>query len=207
MSVTRRDAKIVRLLLASNSAARRAMLHAACVNFDLSKPQLDEEKVNADLRESGVGPHALAMALAEAKALSCPGAQDGLVLGCDQTLETCDGEALDKPQTPADAAGQLRRLSGRVHQLHSAAAIVEDGEVVWRAYESVNMQVRGLSDAFIRAYVDEEYESIRWSVGGYLIEGRGVQLFERIEGSHFAVLGLPLLPLLSYLRSRELLPN
>jgi septum formation protein len=129
-----------------------------------------------------------------------------LILGSDQTLERDDGTTLSKPGSREEAFEQLCSLSGRSHRLHSAAAIVEAGETVWSATESVSLSVRPLSDAFLRHYLHLEYEAIRWSVGGYRIEGPGVQLFERIEGSHFAILGMPLLPWLSYLRARGLLP-
>ena len=99
---------------------------------------------------------------------------------------------------------QLRGLSGRIHFLHSAAVVVERGERAWGHTESVVLRVRELSDAFLESYLDREFEAIRWSVGGYRIEGPGVQLFEEIDGSHFAILGLPLLPLLAFLRARGL---
>jgi septum formation protein len=101
----------------------------------------------------------------------------------------------------------LRSLSGRTHRLHSAAAIAERSHIVWRCTETVELDVRPLSDEFLHSYLDAEYEQIRWSVGGYRIEGRGAQLFDRIDGSHFAILGLPLLPLLDYLRERGVMPD
>jgi septum formation protein len=114
---------------------------------------------------------------------------------------------LSKPSSRAEAMEQLRSLSGRTHLLHSAAVVVENGAMRWWHCESVALAMRPLGDTFLQHYLDREYEAIRWSVGGYRIEGPGVQLFERIEGSHFAVLGLPLLPLLAYLRERGALPG
>ena len=181
------------------------MLEAAGVPFEPIDAPLDEEAVKAELRPRGLGAAALAAALAERKALSASAAPKELVLGCDQTLELDDCEMLDKPQSREDAFRQLRRMSGREHRLHSAAAIAVESEVIWSGAETVRLWVRPLSDAFISTYLDREYEEIRWSVGGYRIEGPGVQLFERIEGSHFAILGLPLLPLLGYLRGQGII--
>ena len=114
---------------------------------------------------------------------------------------------LSKPGSRDEAAAQLRRLSGATHQLHSAAVVLEGGARVWGGTESVSLAMRELGEDFLRDYLDAEYEAIRWSVGGYRIEGSGVQLFERIEGSHFAILGLPLLPLLAFLRERRVIAS
>jgi septum formation protein len=192
-----------RLILASTSSARRRMLEAAGVPFEAKAAQIDEEQVKAGL--SDLGAKALADALAERKALSI--GEEALVLGSDQTLERDDGSRLGKPASRENAFAQLQSLSGRTHRLHSAAAIAERGKLVWQYTETVELQVRPLSDEFLHAYLDAEYEQIRWSVGGYRIEGRGAQLFDRIAGSHFAILGLPLLPLLAYLRERRILPS
>jgi len=132
---------------------------------------------------------------------------DDLVIGADQTLELDEGAMLGKPASREEAMSQLLRMSGRRHWLHSAAVALAGGERLWGETESVALTVRPLSDTFIAAYLDAEYESIHWSVGGYRIEGLGAQLFERIEGSHFAVLGLPLLPLLAFLRERGILQS
>jgi septum formation protein len=191
---------MVTLLLASKSAARRAMLEAAGLAFRPVESPLDEDSAKAGL--AGLDAKALAAALAEAKALSAPSGPGDLVLGSDQTLEREDGSRLGKPESREDAFRQLRSLSGKTHRLHSAAAIAEQGRIVWTRVENVALTMRPLSDEFLRTYLDLEYEHIRWSVGGYRIEGPGVQLFDRIEGSHFAILGLPLLPLLAYLRER-----
>ena len=193
----------MRLLLASKSAARRHMLEAAGVPFEAVEAPLDEEE--AKQRFGSLAAPELAMALAQAKAGSVTADASDLALGSDQTLERDDGSMLSKPRSREDALEQLRSLSGRTHRLHSAAAVAEGGRIVWSAMESVALSVRPLSDSFLRGYLDQEYEAIRWSVGGYRIEGPGVQLFERIEGSHFAILGMPLLPLLAYLRERGLI--
>jgi septum formation protein len=112
---------------------------------------------------------------------------------------------LDKPESRAEALDQLRALSGQSHALHSAAAIAEGGRVTWRHVETARLVMRPLSEAFLLSYLDQEYPKVRGSVGAYHIEGRGAQLFDSVEGSHFAVLGLPLLPLLALLRERGFL--
>ncbi|HEV2746794.1 MAG TPA: Maf family protein [Allosphingosinicella sp.] len=197
----------MRLLLASQSPARQQMLQAAGVPFDTVDAGLDEAAAKAALERQGLDALGTAEALAELKALSAAAGEADLVLGSDQTLEREDGGMLSKPGSREEALEQLRSLAGRTHRLHSAAVIAEHGRPVWHEAESVALTVRPLSDAFLRQYLDREYQAIRWSVGGYRIEGLGVQLFDRIEGSHFAVLGLPLLPLLAFLRERGVLAS
>ncbi|MEA3043036.1 MAG: nucleoside triphosphate pyrophosphatase [Sphingomonadales bacterium] len=197
----------MRLLLASQSAARRRMLEAAGVAFDAISAALDEEAAKAGLATAGFPPRDMAEMLAEMKAKSVAAPGDALVIGADQVLELDDGTMLSKPGSREEALAQLRALSGQTHYLHSAAVVVERGERVWGETESVAMDVRPLGEAFLRTYLDVEYEAVRHSVGGYRIEGLGAQLFEEVEGSHFAVLGLPLLPLLAYLRERGLLES
>jgi len=193
----------MRLILASQSAGRRAMLSAAGVPHDAMAAGVDEEAAKASLRAEGLSARDLADALAELKALRLSSRNPGaLVLGCDSTVALEDGTMLDKPGDRAAAADQLRLLSGRVHTLYSAAVIAEGGKPVWRHVDRAKMMVRPLSEAFIQSYLDAEYENIAGCVGGYRIEGPGVQLFSRIEGSQFTIIGLPLLPLLDYLRVR-----
>lgn len=183
------------------------MLEAAGVPFEAVDAAIDEDDVKASLRATGLTAAELALGLAKEKALAAmPGAGD-LVLGSDQTLELDDGGMLDKPASRDELRAQLERLSGRAHKLHSAAVIAKDGAILWTRIETVRMHVRTLGADFLRDYVEREYETVRWSVGGYHAEGRGAQLFERVEGSHFAVLGLPLLPLLDCLRRHGLLPT
>jgi septum formation protein len=181
------------------------MLEAAGVPFETVEAQLDEEAAKGGLWGAGFDARGVAEELAQLKALSAPGGAEDLVLGCDQTLERDDGTLFGKPASREEARGQLQSLRGSTHQLHSAAVVAQGGESVWWGSETVSLTMRPFSDAFLEDYLDREYEQIRWSVGGYRIEGLGAQLFERIEGSHFAVLGLPLLPLLGYLRERGLL--
>lgn len=194
------------IVLASQSASRRALLAAAKVPFEALSPGVDEEAAKEALRADGLDARALADALAELKALKVsrrvPGA---LILGCDQTLSLDDGTQIDKAENRDDAARILRLLSGRVHHLHSAAVIVLNGDAIWRHIERVRMTVRPLSDAFIDAYLDDDWEECRWCVGCYRIEGPGAQLFSKVEGGQFAIQGLPLLPLLDFLRVRGVL--
>jgi len=197
----------MKLLLASKSASRRAMLSAALVPFEAVAAGVDEESAKAALRADGLAARDLADALAELKALRVsqrvPGA---LVLGSDSIVELDDGTMLDKPVSRENAAEHLRRLSGKRHDLVSAAVIAEAGRPVWRVVDRARMHVRTLSNAFIEQYLDAEWPEISGCVGCYRIEGPGAQLFSRIEGSQFTVLGLPLLQVLDYLRVRGVMP-
>ena len=196
----------MRLILASQSAGRRTMLEAAGVPHMAVSPGVDEEMAKASLRH--LPPRDLADALAELKALKLSTREPGaLVLGCDSVVALEDGTILDKAADRAEAAAHLHALSGKRHHLYSAAVIAEGGRAVWRFVDRVTMHVRPLSDAFIQAYLDAEWEQARWCVGVYRLEGPGAQLFARVDGSHFTVIGLPLLPLLDYLRTRGLLAS
>jgi septum formation protein len=196
----------MRLILASQSSGRRAMLAAAGVPFEALAPGVDEDAAKASLAE--LPPRDFADALAELKALRLSTRAPGtLVLGCDSVVALDDGRILDKAADRAQAAEHLRAMSGRRHHLYSAAVIAENGRPVWRFVDRATMHVRPLSDAFIQSYLDAEWEQARWCVGVYRLEGPGVQLFSRIEGSHFTVIGLPLLPLLDYLRTRGVLTS
>jgi septum formation protein len=194
------------LILASQSASRRALLAAAGVPFEAVSPGVDEESAKEALRAEGLDARALADALAELKAIKLSRRAPGdLVLGCDQTLALDDGTMIDKAVDRADAERILRLLSGQTHRLHSAAVIAQGGMPIWRHIERVKMTVRPLSEDFIAAYLDGDWEECRWCVGCYRIEGPGAQLFSKIEGSQFAIQGLPLLPLLDFLRLRGVL--
>lgn len=182
------------------------MLTAAGVPFSAEAAGVDEDAAKASL--AGVSPRDLADALAELKAIKVSGRHPGaLVLGSDSVVALADGTLLDKPTSREDAADHLRRMSGTVHHLWSAAVIAEDGRPVWRHVEAARMHVRALSYSFIEAYLDAEWPAIAGCVGCYRIEGPGVQLFERVEGSHFTVLGMPLVPVLGYLRRRDVIAN
>ena len=181
------------------------MLEAAGIIFETVEAELDEAAAKAGLWGAGFDARGVAEELAQLKALSVEASPGDLVLGSDQTLERDDGTLLGKPASRDEARGQLLSLSGSTHRLHSAAVIAQAGEGIWWGCETVELTMRPLGAAFVEDYLDREYEAIRWSVGGYRIEGPGAQLFERIEGSHFAILGMPLLPLLAYLRERGML--
>lgn len=196
------------LILASQSASRRALLTAAKVPFDAVSPGVDEEAAKEALRADGLDARALADALAELKALRVSRRAPGdLVLGCDQTLSLDTGEMIDKAVDRDDAVRILTMLSGRSHYLHSAAVLVQGGTPVWRHIERVKMTMRTLSPDFIQSYLDQDWDECQWCVGCYRIEGSGAQLFAKIEGSQFAIQGLPLLPLLDFLRIRGFLPT
>lgn len=196
------------LVLASKSAGRRALLEAAGVSFDTMAAGVDEEAAKAGLRVQGLDSRDLADALAELKALKLSTRRPGdLVLGCDSTLALDDGTMFDKAESLAELAEQLRTLSGKTHSLYSAVVAAEAGRPVWRHVERVKMTMRTLSESFIADYLATEGDVLLGCVGGYRIEARGSQLFSRTEGSHFAIIGLPLLPLLDYLRTRGVMPS
>lgn len=186
------------LVLASQSASRRAMLDAAGVAHEAIPARIDERALEAGLE--GAAPDDVALALAKAKALAiCPQAPGRLVLGSD-SLVVVNGRRFDKPASREDAAAHLRFFSGQVMELHSAAALARDGAVVWSHAECARLVVRPLDEAFISAYLDAEWPEVAGCVGVFRIEALGVQLFETIEGSHFTVLGMPLLAVLGALR-------
>lgn len=191
------------IVLASGSASRRAMLAAAGVAFEARAPALDERAVEAGLAAGAApatAPARVALALARAKALAIDVAAGRPVLGSD-SLVVVDGRRFDKPASRAEAAEHLRQFSGRAMQLHSAAALARDGAIVWDHADLAVLHVRVLSDAFIETYLEAEWPAVGDCVGVFRIEGPGVQLFERIEGDHFTVLGMPLLPVLGALRA------
>lgn len=196
------------LVLASQSASRKAMLDAAQIPYEAFPAAVDETAIKQALAAEGQTPRNIADALAEAKALKVSSRIPvALVLGSDQVLAMEDGTIFDKPETPEEAKEHLRAFSGKVHRLHAAAVIAENGRPVWRHISIAKMYVRPLSEAFIDRYVEEEWDRIRWTVGCYEIEGRCSQLFDRIDGDNFTVMGMPLLPVLGYLRTRGLLTS
>ena len=189
-----------RIVLASGSRFRRAMLEAAGVALDVAPAEIDERAVEQTLEGSGATPEDLAQVLAEAKALEVSERQPGrLVLGCDQTL-TLDNELFHKPEDMEDARRHLLKLSGRTHQLSSAAVLARNGTALWRHVGIARLTMRRLEPAFIGRHLARVGPMALNSVGAYQIEGEGVQLFEKIEGDHFTIVGLPLLPLLGELR-------
>ena len=181
------------------------MLAAAGVAFEAQTAGVDEDAAKVAL--SDLSPRDLADALAELKARKVSARlPDVLVIGADSVVALADGTVLDKPRDRDEAARHLTAMSGAVHELWSAAVVAEGGRPVWRHVERARMYVRPLSQGFIDAYLDAEWPAVGECVGCYRIEGRGAQLFDRIDGSQFTVLGLPLLPVLGYLRTRGEMP-
>lgn len=194
------------IILASQSAARRAMLAAAGVAFDALPAHVDEDGVTAALVAEQAPPEHVADALAELKALKISRAYpDALVLGADSIAVTADGVLLAKPETRARAEAQLQSLAGSTHRLVSAAVVAQAGQPLWRAGGVARLTMRTLSDRFIADYLDREGEAVLGCVGCYRIEGLGAQLFSRVDGDQFVIRGLPLLALLGWLRERGIL--
>ena len=186
------------LVLASGSAARRAMLDQVGVEFTVEPADVDEGQLKAEL--AGRGASEVATALAEAKALAVSQGRPGaLVLGSDQILDL-DGALMDKARDLEGARTRLRRLRDRSHALHSAAALARDGQVIWTGVDRADLTMRAWSDDFLERYLAAEGPELLGSVGCYRLEGPGAQLFERVEGDFFTVLGLPLWAVLAELR-------
>jgi septum formation protein len=191
------------LVLASKSAARRALLAAAGLAIEVKPAAIDERAVEA--RAGTAGAEEAAALLAREKAAAVATAiPDRVVVGADQTL-TLGERRLSKAADRPAAREQLRALRGRTHTLHSAVAVVRDGKVVFEHVDAAHLTMREFSDAFLERYLDTVGDAALASVGSYQLEGAGIQLFERVEGDHFTVLGLPLLPLLGHLRQAGLL--
>ena len=191
------------LILASQSRARQALLANAGIAFEAIPAEIDEREIQ---RRSGLAaPGDIAALLAREKAVAVSRQRPGrLVVGADQTL-ALGREIFSKPDGRAQARAQLSALAGGNHELHSAVAVARDGRIMFEAMALARMTMRPLNAAQIDAYLDAAGEAVTGSVGAYQLEGLGVHLFERIEGDHFTILGLPLLPLLAFLRSERLL--
>ena len=195
------------VILASASPVRARLLGDAGVAATVAVSGVDEAPIKARLREVGGSPLDCAMALAEAKARAVAERHpEALVVGADQLL-ACGDDWFDKPDTLAAARAQLIALRGRAHVLETAVCVARDGELLWHGESRPCLRMREFSDGFLSGYLAAEGEAALGSVGGYRLEGRGVQLFERIEGDHFAILGLPLIELLEFLRRRGALPT
>lgn len=189
------------IILASASPYRRNLLANAGLDFVCVRPGIDERAVEAPLRDSGVTPEEVALVLATAKAMDVGESNPGkLVIGSDQTL-SLDDELFHKPADMEGARRHLLALSGKTHRLNSAVVIVRDGETLWSHVGIARMTMRTLSPAFIGRYLARVGDRALSSVGAYQIEGEGIQLFETIEGDHFTIVGLPMLPLLAALRN------
>ena len=199
------EPRVPRLVLASASSARRSLLEAAGLAFEVLPADIDEAGITQRAIAACTSPRGIAEMLANAKA-EAVGARrpDCVVIGADQVL-ALEGEIFDKPQDLAAARQHLARLRGKVHILHTAAALAVDGKSVWSGVEEARLAMRSFTDAFLAGYVASAGPGICRSVGAYEIEGRGIQLFERIDGDHFSIIGLPLLALLGELRRRGVL--
>jgi septum formation protein len=195
------DLSVRSIVLASNSASRKAMLGAAGVDFEAIGADVDERGLEAEMEDAD--PAEVAQALAAAKAAAVQ--DERLVLGSDSLVEV-DGRRFDKPTSREQAVEHLHYFSGKVMTLHSAAALAKSGQIVWVGSDFARLRVRELSDEFIEAYLRTEWPEVSYCVGVFRIEGPGVQLFESIMGDQFTVLGMPLLQVLAALREEGVLP-
>lgn len=189
------------LILASKSEIRRTMLTQAGIEFDVRPPDFDEDLV----KRQGLDGEALARRLAEGKAASIGAGAGDWVIGSDSTVSV-DGRRFSKPRDRDEAADHLRSFSGRTMLLSSAVALARNGELDWSHAETASLHVRPLSEDFIQSYLDLEWPEVGYCVGVFRMEGRGVTLFDRIDGSYFTILGMPLIPLLGALRERKIIP-
>ena len=193
------------VVLASTSAIRRAVLTGAGVAFDSVSPGVDETAIKDSLLAEGLSPRDIADALAEAKAVKVSRKRPGLVIGADQTLDL-EGRLLDKAGSVEEAGARLKALRGRTHRLHCGMVVARDGQPIWREVVTSTLRMRTFSDAYLDAYLQRNAPGVLSSVGCYQLEGEGVQLFDRIEGDYFAILGLSLIPLLDLLRRHGAVP-
>lgn len=190
------------LILASNSQIRRTMLEQAGLSFQVRPPEFDETPA----KQGGHSCELLARRLAEGKAASIVSGPDDWVIGSDSTISV-DGTRYSKPRSRDEAAAHLRVFSGRTMLLSSAVALARKGRIDWSHAETARLSVRPLSEEFIHSYLDQEWPEVGYCVGVFRMEGRGVTLFDKVEGSHFTILGMPLIPLLGALRERGLMPS
>ncbi|HET6157617.1 MAG TPA: nucleoside triphosphate pyrophosphatase [Dongiaceae bacterium] len=195
------------LILASGSATRANMLRHAGIAIETAVPSVDESEVKASLHQEGAGADRVAELLAEMKAQRiAPRFPGRFVLGCDQMLER-DGQWLDKPADRDEARQQLKGLRGKSHNLITSAVLVRDSARIWHHTDRAELRMRDFSDAFLEEYLKQAGADVLHSVGAYQLEGLGAQLFERVKGDFFTILGLPLLPVLAILREHGMVPR
>lgn len=199
MSETVRD----EIILASSSQSRKTLLTNAGVNFEPISPNVDEDEVKYSMRSAGVSAAETAVSLAELKAMRISrDFPNHFVVGADQMLE-CGDVWFDKPVDMEHAKAHLMALRGKTHSLHNAVCVVKAGQVIWHYKNEARLEMRPFTEEFLDMYLAEAGEDILWSVGAYQLEGLGAQLFYKVEGDFFSILGLPLLPLLDFLRGHK----
>lgn len=196
------SAAATNIVLASTSAIRMQVLSAAGVPFEAIPAGVDETTIKDSLLAEGVGPRDIADALAEAKAVKVSRRRPGLVIGADQTLDF-EGRLFDKAETMDEARARLTEMRGKSHKLHCGMVVARDGQPIWREVVTTTLRMRPFSDHYLEGYLERNCPAILSSVGCYQLEGEGVQLFDKIEGDYFAILGLSLIPLLDFLRRHE----
>ncbi|AVA19692.1 MULTISPECIES: Maf-like protein [unclassified Rhizobium] len=188
------------LILASSSPFRRMLMQNAGLHFQAVAAQIDERAIEAPLEKDGAGPDAVALVLAKAKAKEVSDRfPDSLVIGSDQTMSLGD-EVFHKPKTMADAENHLRKLSGKTHRLNSAIALARNGDIIWEHVSHAELTMRDLSADFVHRHLSRVGDKALSSVGAYQLEAEGIQLFSKIDGDYFTIVGLPMLPLLQQLR-------
>ena len=195
-----------RLILASGSAIRRQILDGAGLDYEVIVRPVDEAAIKAAMLAENSRLHDIADALAEAKAMRVSRQEPGLVIGADQIM-VMDGTLFDKPKSMSEARERLISMRGKKHELIGAVVICENGMPVWRHICRTKLWVREFSNQFLDKYIETEGEALTKSVGAYRFEGPGSQLFEKVEGGFFAILGLDLLPVLDYLRRRGVITS
>jgi septum formation protein len=195
-----------RLILASGSAIRRDIMQGAGLEFDVIVKPVDEASIKSAMLDECAKPREIADALAEAKALRVSRLEEGLVIGADQVM-VMDGKLFDKPTSVAAARERLLAMRGKRHELVGSVVVASGGVPVWRFVSETKLWVRDFSDAFLDDYLAAEGDLVMKSVGAYRFEGPGSQLFSRVEGDFFSILGLSLLPLLQYLRDCKAIPS
>jgi septum formation protein len=195
-----------RLILASGSTIRAQILDGAGLEYEVISKPVDESAIKMSMLAEGARLRDIADALAEAKALRVSRQETGFVIGADQIM-VMDNELYDKPKTIDAVRSRLKLMRGKTHKLLGAVVVCENAQVVWRHLAVTTLSVRNFSDAFLDTYIEAEGEALTKSVGAYRFEGPGAQLFSKVEGDFFSILGLPLLPLLDYLRIREVIAS